>query len=178
MSQCKIVTFKDGQADSCFEFGNSWLGAASIWTAMFDRFVKDPLKEYDSWLMCCRPGENDARAGQFWNLWQRADIPDALRAVHLATLDHAIVMAADFGRFSADLRTFAESFALPHSHLAKWAECITGLTFVEAIGFHHTTVTENPWCSYDEKQDRMIPYKLSEGTHFSVYEKLNAQPLS
>jgi hypothetical protein len=49
MSYCEMIEFKDGLPAIHHQFENSWGGAAFIWTALFDRYLKDPTAPWENW---------------------------------------------------------------------------------------------------------------------------------
>lgn len=166
MSYCKLITFVDGKPKGGEEYRNAWGGAARIWNALFDRYVKDPAIPYHNWM-----SEKDQAA--LWALAKRDDLPMAERAVHASTFDFAFVRREHFGRFADDLRSFCATYPAGQSvcHLQAWAALLESLPEnVEAIGFHGTSVAENPWWNYNEQTDESLPKPLSEG--FEVYDWL------
>src|SRR5690242_1122243 len=102
MSYCAIITFKFGRPDQQIKYGNAWGGAAYVWTALYDKYLKDPAIAYDSWLTDFR--ENQGK--RLWGLAYRTDLPAYERAVNFSTFDYAIVRREHFERFCADLREF------------------------------------------------------------------------
>jgi len=164
MSYCEIIIFKDGVMADSIEFRNSWCGAARIWNALWDKYVKDPNIPYHSWI-------NAQEQQKLWDLCQRKDLADFELSVHLSTMDHVYVSRKNFFRFAADLEQFDKTYPaeMAYNHLKSWASIIPNLD-CEAIGFRGTSVSENPWNVYDEKTDSMIKYPLSEG--WEVYEEI------
>jgi hypothetical protein len=173
VSYCAVIEFRGGKADKQHEFGNSWGGAARIWSALFDKYLKDPDLEYDNWLSRTSRGGGQDRS--LWDLAKDARLTDFERAIHMATFDKAVVFRKDFARYVADLRAFDAAYPLvvrdvrppglteleqtlseeveagrkPRNHLLAWAELIEKLPEeVEAVGFHQTSVVESPWVTY------------------------------
>jgi hypothetical protein len=178
VSYCAIVTFRDGKPAEYEEFRNSWGGAAYVWDALFNRYLRE--SEYDSWM---------SRTQQLWDLSNSAEVPRERRAVLLSTFDYALVMRADFAQFASDLRAFRRDFGIvrPNKgiggwksyevvcHLDGWAAFVESLD-AEAVGFYGTSVGENLWYSYDEETEESVPYDMATGTkHWSVYEALGMQ---
>jgi hypothetical protein len=96
------------------------------------------------------------------------------RAVHASTFDHAYIRRENFPRFCADLRAFDAvypSVGAKVNHLPAWADAIEKLD-AEAVGFHGTSVSENPWRKYDEAKDETFAVPLSEG--WEIYDWLDA----
>lgn len=170
MSYCSIITFKNGKPNGEVEYRNSWGGTAYIWDALFEKYLKDPNKEYDTWLC------NKERARDLWQLSERPDIPLYMRAVLAATFDYAIVGRQHFKEFAKHLREFVQYFGTRNRvcHLIEWADYIEKCK-AEAVGFYGTSVSRNLWFDWDEKKDKSIPYNLNKrDDHFEVYDWLVA----
>jgi hypothetical protein len=168
MSRCQLIEFRNSKPANAFEFSNSWGGAARIWSALFDRYLKDPRKEYDSWLSRAVGSDRS-----LWDLAKREDLPLFERAVHASTFDRAIVKRENFALLAQHLREFASKYP-PQGvcHLNAWADRIEA-SHAEAIGFYGTSVSENLWYDWDEEKDESVPYDLaSRDEHFEVYEFL------
>lgn len=173
MSYCALIYIKDGKQASSQEFRNAWGGAAYIWDYLFNRYLKDPRKEYDTWLTSA-----SASDAPLWKLAGRKDIPRFLRAVHASTFDRAYVAREHFKQFTADLREFvlvAGTEGQRVIHLLDWADAIDALgDDIDAVGFHGTSVSENLWFVYDAEKDESVPYDMSaRDEHFEVYEWLD-----
>lgn len=174
MSYSQVIAFRDGKPAEVLECRNAWGGPAYIWTSLFDRYLKDPFIEYDSWLS--RFSRND---NSLWQLVDREDIPAALRAVHYSTYDRAIIRREHFQQFAADLREFVATFPTTGvCHLPAWADFVEKCD-AEAIGFYGTSVSENLWfidkeqTEADEDDEDSIPYDLNTGDkHFEVYDRM------
>jgi hypothetical protein len=172
MSCCTIYEFHDGKPISAKEFGNSWGGAMVIWTAMFDRYEKNPAIAYDNVLTAM----HGPRGKRFWGLWQRQDIPEFMRAVFAATFDRAIVRREHFARYANDLREFVKHFGKGDGacHLPAWADYVEACE-AEAVGFQQTSVAENLWFDYPDDGSDAVPYDLNTGDqHMDVYAELEA----
>ncbi len=171
MSYCQIIPFAEGLPQSGIEFRNAWGGAARIWSALFDAYLKNPAIPYHSWM---------GSADELWSLAKREDLPTFERAVHASTFDHAYISRENFGRFAGDLRQFAEKYPVPGAvdHLLPWAEWIEA-SDAEAVGFHGTSVAENPWWVWDEEKDDSTPTPLKvasrcmDGSKVSVSRTLS-----
>lgn len=179
MSYCEIIAFREHVPSVGLELRNAWGGAAYVWNHMYDKFLKDPANEYDSWLRGAGTDESP-----LWKLHKRQDIPMFMRAVHTAMYDHAIVSQANFSRFVADLREFDRNFAKNGSvcHLESFAKFIEENADAEAIGFYGTSVSEYPWHVLPQPEGddddflEPIPYSLETGDkHFEVYEELEGE---
>lgn len=155
MSRCKIILFEKGEIKDEIEFSNSWGGAARIWTSLFDAYLKDPNIPFHNWFF---------ESEKLWALAKNKSLPLFERIVHASTFDRAYINRKNLARFAVDLREFVEKYPVPErvDHLTDWAQIIE-MADADAIGFHATTVSGNPW---DTEDDGVRP--LSEG--FEVYE--------
>lgn len=174
MSYCELISFKDGLPADSQEFGNSWGGAMFIWDSVFERYLKDPKIPYDN-VLSPLAKHGSEREQAIWNCWKRPDISPAAKAVWLCTFDNVLVMPLDFNQFALDLREFVREFLIGERicHLPAWADFVDNHADAEAIGFHHTSVSENPWYGWDEATEESVPYNLATGTkHWSLYDRL------
>lgn len=175
MSYCELVFFRQGKAADGIEFRNSWGGSARIWDALFNRYLKDPDVEYDSWLTRqMKPGGSRA----LWDLGKRRDLPEFERAVMMFTYDFALVKQKDFPRLAADLRKFAEAYPVQRGnvdHLVSWADAIEIQigTDADAVAVYGTSCGER-WMSVpmpDDEDSR--PYDMAvDDKHWDIYEEL------
>ena len=176
MSDTSLIFFRDHKPDTEMEFRNSWGGFAYIWDRLFEKYCKDPDKEYDNWLLS---------SDKLWALDKRKDIPVSERACLVAGYDKAMIWKKNFKRFAGDLISFLDSFQPGDKricHLYLWVDVFLSADS-EAIGFHPTSVAENLWWKWDEEKEEEIPYELFkrdsffnlvENTeHFEVYEYLD-----
>ena len=201
MSSCGVVVFVNGVAQGTEYFGTSWGGQMMIWTALFDKYMKDRYIPYDSVLSLIGKAVDGSQAdrdriSRFYNLHEHR--PEMLKceiACQLSSMDHAVVMAADFAEFCADLREFVRLFGLTgREQLSLWAEYISALPAgVDAVAFHGTTIVANPWFTSvalesqpqsgeasdaDDNTDEPEPvgYSLTAGSlHFDVYEAVRSR---
>ena len=167
MSYCALVCFEDGKPGVITEFKNSCGGAAFIWDVLYDKYLKDPNKKPDCWLL-----DPDS----LWPLAKRADLPLFERVVLASTYDRALVRDDHFAEFSGHLREFVKTYPAGDKacHLSAWAD-LFDKSESEAIGFYGTSVSENLWIDWDEEKDGPIPYNLNErDDHFEVYDYLKA----
>jgi hypothetical protein len=173
MSYCAIVTFENGKSARQMEFGNAWGGAARIWKLLYDKYLLDPTVKHDNWMSAA---SGDGR--KLWDLCRRDDLPMFERAIHMATMDWAIVRREHFTQFCAHLREFEERYpgSGSISHLQAWADAIEGFgPEIEAVGFWHTSVCDNPWCGWTDDTDEPVTYDLNDpknDKHFEVYDEL------
>lgn len=166
MSTCSIIVFRGGKADGEEEFKNSWGGSAAVWNALYNMYVKDHAKEYDSWMMGNIKG--------LWDLAKNKSLPMFERAVLFLTFDNATVAKENFAQIATHLREFSakHSVAGNVNHLPAWADFIE-ICDCEAIGIHATSVNENPWFDWSEEKGEYVPYDMATGTkHYEIYKEL------
>jgi hypothetical protein len=176
MSYCALVEFRNGKADTEYEYRNSWGGSARIWDSLFNKFLKDPNDKYDCWL-------NEKRCKVLWKLVDNPSVPLIGRIVLAFTFDYAIVKRDNFKRLVVDLREFDTTFPTSSdrvNHLPAWASLIEK-SDAEAIGCYGTSVSEDLWFTWDdtviegeqeEDSGRSVPYDLNTGDkHFEIYDE-------
>jgi hypothetical protein len=170
MSYCQINVFKNGLPEYGEEYRNSHGGHSRIWTALFDKYLKDPTIPYDCWLT------RSLHDRSLWELAHRKDLPLFERAVHTSTFDYAIVRRENFERYVAHLREFVDTYPAGNyvCHLLAWADFIEGCDEdVEAIGYYGTSCGEDLWFVWDGDKEESVPYDLNTGEkHLEVYEWL------
>lgn len=124
---------------------NSHGSAPVVWNEMAKRYLG--LKDY----------EYSLRSNEVWPLYKRADMPTHHRAVLMMTYDDALVMKADYKRAAADIRSFLEDFPTLDGYANHWpriAEVFDSEPDCPAIGFHMTSVSEDPFQgSYNEETE-------------------------
>lgn len=170
MSHCKIIVFENGKPAKSAEYRNAWGGAAFIWDCLFNKYLKDPMNKYDTWVL----GRN---MDKLWNLAERDDVLLFERAIHTATFDRAVIVREHLPRFAQDLRMFVDAYPSGQRvcHLSHWARFCDEHPDVEAIGFHHTSVSENLWYEWEEETEESMPYDLNTmDRHFEVYHWLDS----
>ncbi len=166
MGYCEIIPFKDGNPQTGIEFHNPWRGAARVWDALFERYLKNPEIPYHSWLS----SYSKDKGSDLWDLAKSERLQLFERACHAFTFDLAYVRRENFGRFVADLRAFDRQYPVDYpSHLSAWAELLETLD-AEAVGLYGTSVSRNPWYEYDEEKDETTPRVLADG--FEIYDWL------
>lgn len=134
-----------------------------IWDALFSRYLKDPKIPHDSWI-------TRAQDESLWRLDVDARLNDAERACLLLTFDWAVIRRENFSRAAADLREFAKWNKKSGSacHLNEWADFIEACDG-EAVGFHHTSVSENPWFRWNGDECEFVPLADAK---LEVYDEL------
>lgn len=171
MSYCEIKSFKDGKPYQNVKFKNSYGGADFIWTALFNKYLKDPSIRWDSWLLRCA----DSGDKSLWNLAKRKDLPLFERAVHASTFTYATINKKHFKQFAEHLRQFVDIYTQKDyvCHLLEWAK-FADKCDGDLICFYMTSLSEDPWGIYDEYEDDYINYDFErEDKHFEVYEWLD-----
>lgn len=164
MSYTELIPFRNGLPEHGPEFRNAWGGAARIWQALFDTYLKNPRIEYDSWLS----EKNQAR---LWKLCERQDLPIFERAVHVFTFDKFYVRRENFKQFAYHLQDFDTKYPAGErvNHLGGWRNYFLE-SDAEAVGLYGTSVGENLWNEYDEESDSMKKIPLTDG--WEVYDAL------
>lgn len=154
------------------ELPNSWGSAPAIWSALSDRY----LGGGSAWLA----GAADASAGGLWALVRDPRLAFCERACLAITFDHAYIAQKDFARAACDIREFLELHkSRIEGRVNHWPAIIDILdrSDVPAIGFHMTSVSEDPWVgSYDEETDQHAP--IDWDRVWSVYDVLGSEGVS
>jgi len=165
MSSTSLVEFKDGVADECHEFCNSWGGAARIWDALFETYI--PKKhEYDMWMTA-------AQDERLWQVWKDERLRECERIAYWFCCDNALVKRENFAAMASALREFATLHPVPGKvcHLEAYAKVFDSAK-CDAIGLHATSVCENPWYEWDQEKDESVPYNfLTGGKHWFVFDR-------
>ena len=105
------------------EFRNSWGSAPVVWAALASKY----LGLEKSWLLMLRMPD-------LWALWNRADIPEGIRAVLMMTFDRAYVTSKDYARASRDIKAFLVAFP-PSGGANHWAAIAELFDLLEARGW-------------------------------------------
>jgi len=133
------------KAEDLEELRNSHGSAPVVWNEIAKRYLG--LKDY----------EYSLHSDEIWPLYKRADMPAHQRAVLMMTYDNALVMKANYKQAAADIRAFLADFP-PRpdyaNHWARIAEIFDGELGCPAVGFHMTSVSEDPFLGqYNEETD-------------------------
>jgi len=143
------------------EYSNAWGGAAFIWGHL-QRHLG--WKEAD-WLF--EVGKEGSRS--LWNIAVREDIPIEDRVAMAITFDLCYIEAVDVPAIAQSLRRFVGKYGTQEKvcHLLTWADDMETMIQegAQAIGFHHTSVGENPWVRYEGESD---PIYLTPVEGYSV----------
>lgn len=159
-----LVAREDGRFAQGFEYANSWLGAAAIWTRLFDTYVPKRTP-YDSWL-----GDE---GGRLWALINDERLTADERIALAITFDNCVIGRDEMPRVADALDNFGKHLA--NSHLPMWAARLREFArdpTVRGVAFHHTSVTSNPWWDVtDEESGEGEPYSLDSGTprHWFIF---------
>jgi hypothetical protein len=109
-------------------------------------------------------------------LFERQDIPAHQRAVLAMTGENALVFRGDFARAATDIRQYLGDFPPEAGRIHHWsriAEIFEGAPNVEAIGFHMSSVNEDPFRGkWNEKHEDYDPPDLKE--FWSVYGEMQS----
>lgn len=163
MSYTTIKAIWPGErVESVGELHNAWGSAPFIWDAICKRYLGG------NWI---------SNSEKLWPLWEDQKLPLHQRAVLAMTYDRMYLVRADYARASADIRRFLEDFTGAVDRANHWpaiAELLESNPDYPAIGFHMTSVADDPWRGpYDEEIDEYEPIDWSKA--WSLYEYLDAQ---
>lgn len=164
MSETTMYGYKDGKLELVDEFGNSWGAAAFVWNAL----SKEMFGESASWMM--RP----EGAKQIWNLVDDESRSDWLRATVAFTLDRFMVQRENFERLANHLDKFVEHYP-PDGvvcHLPAIAKRLREMDHDLACWWQ-TSVSDDPWYTWDKETREHKPYDPDEGDHTFIYEVIN-----
>lgn len=163
MSSTTIKGVRPGEmAEDLVELRNSHGSAPVVWSQMLVTYLG--TKEH-AWLW-----DSD----RLWPLNKRLDIPLHHRAVLTITYDNAVVLQKDYARAAADIRAWLVDFPVDAERINHWPEIAAlfeSAPDVPGIGFHMTSVTEDPFLGpWDEETEE---YGLPDFSRFwSVYDHL------
>lgn len=149
------------------ELRNSWGSAPVIWDALTKRWL--PGKQ---WLSCAGGSDNS-----LWNLCDDQRLPLHQRAVLMMTFDRAYVAKANYSRAAQDIRAFLRDLPPPAQNVNHWPEIATLFESdpdIPALGFHHTSVSEDPFQGpYNEEADDYDAPDWSKC--YEIYAELEAR---
>jgi hypothetical protein len=150
------------------EYRNSHGSAPYVWDAMSKFYL-----HWDFW------GAKDAQP--LWDLFDKKYIKKSQRAVLGMTFDRAIIKREHFKEAADDIISFLSNFPPDPEDVNHWPSIVTRLMQLEstaqgniAIGFHMTSVSENPLVKWDDDAEEG---KLVE-TLWDVYDELGKQSQS
>ena len=158
-----LAIYPNEKIEELFELRNSWGSAPVVWDSMAQKYL-----EVSSFMMATFKDEGKA----LWALCSNKSIPAHHRTVHTMTMDRAYIEKKDFARAATDIRKFLNDFKIDHQRVNHWYEIATFLeSGIEypAIGFHMTSVSENPFLgSWNEDKGEYDPTNWDKC--YSVYE--------
>jgi hypothetical protein len=133
----------DDPSDTLLQLQNAWGSAPIIWKTLYAKYVGTR-----NWML-------DER--NLWPLWKDPRVPRHQRAILGLTYDRAYVERQHFAQAAADLRQFMVDFPPEPDkvhHLAAIADLLASEPDYAAIGFHWTSVNEDPWaCQWRESEE-------------------------
>jgi hypothetical protein len=165
MSYTTILHVFPGEKIECGEeLKNAWGSAPYVWDWLIKKYI-----DAESNMMY------EKSAKQLWPLWKNESIPLHQRAVLLMTFDRAYVSKENYQRAADDIRAFLQDFNNTEvvNHWPRIAEIFESNPDVPAIGFWHTSVSENPFNGgWDEQNEGYFPPDW-EHDCFEVYGALS-----
>ena len=169
-AELKIVK-SNGKVDTYEEYGNSWGGHAFIWDSIYKTYLKNPTIEYDNWMT----SDNQQK---LWDSYKDPKIPTWVRTVMCSTFDHAIVEFDKLIEYADMLDMYSKEFGNPErvDHLPAWAKACRDIHKkgeAKGICFYATSVSDDPWCDFNEESEEYDLYDINTGDkHFFVFESM------
>lgn len=162
MSYTTIKAIWPGEKhEDLVELGNSWRSAPVVWNRLAERY----LGSGTAWLT----GDKT----RLWKLVDRKDVPQFMRRVLMMTFDRAYVLKKDYAKAAADIRRFMLELPQSPDFVCNWpkiAEIFESDPDIPAIGFHHTSVSEDPFLGpRNEETDEYEPTDWSKC--WSIYDE-------
>ena len=159
-----------GVCHGAHEYGNSWGGAAFVWTALAEKYW--PLQPgQQSWQ---RPVGMGADMKPLWALRLNPDVPVHERVVLISTFDRVIVKREDllwtadcFDKFKAEFHTNPE-IACSLGSQANDMRAFATDKKVYAVCWQQTSVAEDQW--WDHKRHKAYNIKTNKN-HFFLFEQ-------
>lgn len=169
MSRTTVLKLNDvGDHEAMAVYANSWGGAPVAWTALADAYMPDGFSVL---------GAMASVKDEFWAIWKNPLAQKYDRAVMMMTFDRVYIGKENFRRAAQDIRTFLSvhrvSVAGRVNHWPAIADLLESGTDAEAIGFWHTSVSENPFEQWDDEREEYDPIPLSEC--WELYEALDEE---
>ena len=163
MSYCEmLVAPEKGEGMSVHEYGNSWGGAARIWSSLCKKLYGEESK----WLFNNGQVISDMRKDSRLTTNEKI-------ALYI-TYDKVMIRRENLPKVAAALREFVQEHPCPGKvdHLSEWSKHMDELSTADdyvAICFTHTSVGADSWQVWGEgdndQDDRM--YDLSkDSNHF------------
>ena len=149
--------------EELFELRNAWGSAPVIWDCMAKKYL-----DMSSFMMATLKDKGES----LWSLCNNTSIPAHHRNVHIMTMDRAYIEKKDFKRAASDIRKFLVDFKVDLQRVSHWNEIANFLESnpeCPAIGFHMTSVSENPFLGdWNEEKGEYDPTNWDKC--YSVYE--------
>lgn len=125
------------RAESAEELRNAWGSAPFIWSAMSERYLPG-----QHWMISA--SKNDS---PLWRLDRDPRVPLHQRVVMVMTFDFMYVEKTDYAQAAIDIRKTMGDFDNPKvvCHWPTIASIFEEDRNVPAIGFHMTSVTDDPF---------------------------------
>lgn len=151
------------KAEHIASLPNAWASAPAVWGALGKRYLGSEgavLKD---------------NGAAIWALAKRQYIPRSVRAVLVMTFDGAIIMRKDYAQAADDIEDAIHQLGMAKSHWPRIADLLRSNPECPAIGFHWTSVTEDPFHGdWNEDADQHDPPDWSK--FWSVYEHASLSP--
>lgn len=132
-SQMKAVFLGD-RVEVLEEFRNSYGTAPVIWGALSEKYLGT-----SNWLFA---------GDELWTIHKRADTPMPHRRVMMMTYDNMVVLKKDYKKAAQDIWFFLQDFPPKSDWVNHWpriAEIFESDPDIPAIGFHFTSVNDDPF---------------------------------
>jgi len=139
MSYTTVLAIYPGEkVEKIEELRNAFGSAPYVWNVLCQRYYDT---EDGGWII-------GNTLNTLWPRWKDISIPEHQRAVLMMTYDRAYVAKKDYARATKDIRQFLMDFPPAPTHVNHWAH-IASLFDADhpypGIGFHMTSVSENPF---------------------------------
>ena len=170
MSYTTILSVWPGEKNECYrELKNSFGSAPIIWNNLCQKYYGTiPFSFF-------RSGN---AIDKLWSRWKDPGIPEHQRAVLLMTFDRAYILKKNYPRATKDIKMFLYDFPPkdPEKYLNHWPEIMEIFKSdpdIPAIGFWHTSVTENLFDGRwnEEKGEYDMP---DWNDFYEIYEELDS----
>lgn len=165
MSYCELLGFtSDNQMISIQEYRNAHGWAGYIWTALFDKYLKNPDIPYDNWM---------TRSQDLWTLIKDPRLSTAEKITLWSTFDYSALKLQDIPTLIKAYNKFTTLFPNYQNFVCHIPSMIQNLqkTFddpdnISIIAWYGMSVSQNLWetTTYDEKLEDFVPYDFSTET--------------
>lgn len=132
-----LAIYPDEKIEDIKRFSNSWLSAALLWEEFGKKYVKPNFSIFNI-------------GDDFWAKARDKAIPFTQRVVLAMTYDRFMIYAKDYSRAAKDIRDSGYQGHWPD--IADFLES-PDVKEVPCIGFHLTSVSENPFEQYDDETE-------------------------